>query len=120
MQSSNAPAPGPASGAAYAPGPANSNSQRSNSSGNGNSNGGGFGPDTSGANYQTVLAAVQYDPGTAELLGAVVGNLSNTIMAGTNLTVRPPALQRAGCTDQDCSCMQNLRLPRSVCWLRHF
>lgn len=94
MQSSNAPAPGPASGAAYAPGPANSNSQSSNSSsnGNGNSNGGGFGPDTSGANYQTVLAAVQYDPGTAELLGAVVGNLSNTIMAGTNLTVRPPAL----------------------------
>lgn len=102
LQSSYAPAPGPAgsngisSGGsnAYAPGPSTGGNSNNNSGG-----GGGFGPDTSGANYQTVIVGVQYDPGTAALLGDVVGNLSNTIMAGTNLTVRPPArpLLR-GCT----------------------
>ncbi len=34
-----------------------------------------------------MLISAQYDPGTAALLGNVVGNLSNTIMAGTNLSV---------------------------------
>ena len=91
MQNTPAPAPGQASSGASAPSPAQSSSSNSssnsNSSSSSNSGGGGFGPDTSGGNYQTVLVSAQYDPGTAALLGNVVGNLSNTIMAGTNLSV---------------------------------
>ena len=92
LQSPSSPAPGPSSSAAYAPGPANSGSpSNGSSSGNSSSSSGGgsgsFGPDLNSGNYQTVLISAQYDPGTAALLGNVVGNLSNTIMAGTNLSV---------------------------------
>ena len=95
VQSSSSPAPGPSSSSAYAPGPSNSaayapgpaNSGASNSSSNSGGGGGSFGPDLNSGNYQTVVVSAQYDPGTAALLGNVVGNLSDTIMAGTNLSV---------------------------------
>ena len=95
LQSPSSPAPGPSSSGAYAPGPSNTaayapgpaNSASSNSSGGGGGGGGGFGPDLNSGNYQTVIVNAQYDPGTAALLGNVVGNLSDTIMAGTNLSV---------------------------------
>lgn len=91
--SSGASAPGPSNSGAYAPGPANSGSSNSSGGANSSSGGGGgsFGPDLNSGNYQTVVVSAQYDTGTAETLGAVVGNLSNTIMAGTNLSVRFPS-----------------------------
>ena len=89
MQSS-APAPGPqggsgggnsSGGGSYAPGsaPGSSNSSQGSSVP--------ISPSAPATVYQSVLVGAQYDPGTASLLGSVVGNLSDTIMAGTNLSV---------------------------------
>lgn len=90
MVQSSAPAPGPqggsgsgnsSSGGSYAPGgaPESSNSSQGSSVP--------ISPSAPATVYQSVLVGAQYDPGTASLLGSVVGNLSDTIMAGTNLSV---------------------------------
>ena len=87
MQSS-APAPGPQGGSGNSSG--GGSSALGGAPGSSNSSQGSsvpIAPSAPATVYQSVLVGAQYDPGTASLLGSVVGNLSDTIMAGTNLSV---------------------------------
>ena len=49
-----------------------------------------------GSNDTTVLTSVQLDPGTAELLQNVVGNLTNITMLTNMVAVRALGRMRAG------------------------